>query len=410
MAFNLRNIFRRSANLVTVADNALLKDADPVRLDSTDKALTLATVYRCVTLLSQSVAQLPLLYEKNHGGVYTPAGGPLGRVIALEPNEWTNAFDFWKQAVQNVLTCGEAYIVPMYAPISGELMRLVLCTPGTAGRTTELGRYHVSDIMQGIERDFEEHEIIRLKGLSVNGQDCMSVLSYARTVMSISATADSNTLRQFANGGASMGIVSNESGVQGFGEYQGAALRSLAQSMSDAIKRGDRIISIPGKASFQNFAMTAADMQALESRKFTVLEICRFFGVHPSFVFGDTATNYKSAEMANVAFLSNTLNPILTQIEQELVRKLLPVSSFGKRRFRFDRKELYAADLMTRMSYVEKRVQTGTMTVNEARMAEGMPPVDGGDTPLVSANLRELNINTDGEDREERKDREDTEA
>ena len=156
--------------------------------------------------------------------------------------------------------------------------------------------------------------------------------------------------------------------------------------------------------------MTAADMQALESRKFTVLEICRFFGVHPSFVFGDTATNYKSAEMANVAFLSNTLNPILTQIEQELARKLLPVSSFGKRRFRFDRKELYAADLMTRMSYVEKRVQTGTMTVNEARMAEGMPPVDGGDIPLVSANLRELNINTDGEDREDREDREDTEA
>lgn len=50
-------------------------------------------------------------------------------------------------------------------------------------------------------------------------------------------------------------------------------------------------------------------MQFLESRKFTVRELCRFFGVHPSFVFDDTSNNYKSAEMANVAFLSNTLNP-----------------------------------------------------------------------------------------------------
>ena len=44
--------------------------------------------------------------------------------------------------------------------------------------------------------------------------------------------------------------------------------------------------------------------------------IRRFFGVPPSFVFDDTSNNYKSAEMANVAFLSNTLEPLvdLTQM------------------------------------------------------------------------------------------------
>lgn len=388
-------IFKRSARLISAGNTSVLKEAEAVRLDSTDMALTLATVYRCVTLLSESVAQLPLLYERRRGSIFEAQSGPLSRLIALEPNEWSNAFDFWRQLVQTVLTCGEAFVVPQYLPTSGELVRLVLVSPGCGSRTTSLGQYHVSDIMQGIEGDFEESEIIRIKGLSTNGADCMSVLSYARTVMSIAATADVNTLRQFANGGASMGIVTNESGVPGYGEYAIGALEGLAHSMSEAIKRGDRIISIPGKAQFQNFSMTAADMQALESRKFTVLEICRFFGVHPSFVFADIASNYKSAEMANVAFLSNTLNPILTHIEQELERKLLPASDFGRARFRFDREALYAADLMTRMGYIEKRIQTGTLTVNEARVSMGMAPVEKGDVPMVSANLRELGNNNE---------------
>jgi HK97 family phage portal protein len=144
--------------------------------------------------------------------------------------------------------------------------------------------------------------------------------------------------------------------------------------------------------------MTAADMQFLESRKFTVLEICRFFGVHPSFVFGDTATNYKSAEMANVAFLSNTLAPILRQIELEIARKLLPIGS--SERIRFDREELYATDLESRMAYIEKRIQTGTLTPNEARTAMGMQPIEGGDVMMISANLKPITEITDNNGKE----------
>lgn len=369
--------------------NAAMRGAEPVRLDSAELSMTLATVYRCAAFLSDSVAKLPLRFEtKSATGIFTPQGGRISWILSVSPNEYTTAFDFWRQVIFNMLFFGEAYILPQRDMMTGRIERLVLCSPWAARRTA-LGRYYIEDTQQGIAgREYEESEIIRIKGRSLNGLDGVSVLRFASTVTSIAGTADQNTLTTFANGGATMGFITNEQGVPGFGEYQTEALQAMAEDMANGIRRGDRIIAIGGKAQYHNFSMTAADMQALETRKFTVLEICRFFGVHPQFVFADTSTNYKSAENAYSSFMTDTLRPLLRQIEDELTRKLIGEADFEQNRFRFAEEELYAADLESRMRYTEKRIQTGTMTINEARQSFGKEPVEGGDTPLVSANLR----------------------
>ena len=92
--------------------------------------------------------------------------------------------------------------------------------------------------------------------------------------------------------------------------------------------------------------------------------------------------------MANVAFLSNTLEPLLRNIESELQRKLFLPSQYGKQRIQFDRRGLYACDLDSRVKYQTATIAAGLYTVNEWRRAENKPPVEGGDKVLVSANLK----------------------
>mgnify|MGYP002627358930 CR=1 FL=1 len=139
--------------------------------------------------------------------------------------------------------------------------------------------------------------------------------------------------------------------ADGFVRNASDELEKSAEEVDDKFRTGKRIVSLPGQVDFKQITLSSTDMQFLESRKFTVREICRFFGVHPTFVFDDTSNNYKSAEMANVAFLSHTLDPILRNIENELQRKLLPESSYTKRKISFDRKGLYASDLDSRVKY-----------------------------------------------------------
>ena len=355
-------------------------------------ALSIATVYRCVNLLADSVAVLPCQFMRQKDGRFViDTNSRLHYLLNVQPDFTLSAFDFWRLVVQRLLMDGNAYIVPIYNTATLEIDRLALCGRATVTHDTTNDTYTVTDADNGIYG-------VHIKGMSVDGKHGVSVLTYARLTSNIATTGDAETLKRFANGGNVRGIISNDNSVRGFGEYQDEELEKTAVDVDGRFQAGQHIVSLPGQVQFTQMSMSSVDMQFLESRKFTVREICRFFGVHPSFVFDDTSNNYKSAEMANVAFLNNTLNPILRKIEAELLRKLVAPTLATKRKFEFNRQSLYACDLESRGKYWKQVIETGLYTVNELRREENKPDVEGGDTVLVSANLKSItNLAAEGE-------------
>src|SRR5574344_1880694 len=392
-------LFRRDTATTTAGTDTTNSTASPARTGDTSylmygsdqTALNIATVYRCVKLLSESVANLPIQVMRLKGDLFaTDTSSRLSYLLNIQPDNNTNAFDFWVQAIQNVLLTGNAYIVPIYNSVTLEADRLALCNSRCVMHDTTYDRYTISDITNGVYGVYDESEVIHIKGLTLDGKNGLSVLTFARLTAGIAATGDNETLKRFANGGNVRGIVSNDTSVRGFGEYQDAELAKTAQNVDEHFQQGERIVSLPGQIKFDQISLSSTDMQFLESRKFTVREICRFFGVHPSFVFDDTSNNYKSAEMANVAFLNNTLNPILRKIETELLRKLVAPALATKRKFEFNRQSLYACDLESRSKYWQQVIATGLYTINELRREENKPDVEGRDVVLASANLKSV--------------------
>lgn len=384
-------LFRREEEQETVSPRAVPRTGGGVYcfMPSARAAMSIATVYRCVQVLADSVASLRLQYMRLKDGRYQEdANSPLHYLLAVQPQPEMSIFDFWNMAVRYILLQGDAYIYPRY--VMGELTDLVLCSRGSVGYDALNGTYTICDAYNGVYGAFKESEVIHLYLHSADGRTGESVLGYARRTMAIAAAGDEETANRFENGGTVRGIVSNEHGVAGFGEYQDKELEKTAENIDDRFSRGERIVSLPGQVQFSQISLSSADMQFLESRKFTVREICRFFGVHPSYVFDDTSTNYKSAEMSNVAFLSSTLNPILKRIEAEFTRKLIPRSLCCKRKFLFDRKGIYSLDLTTLANYQAKTIQNGIYTVNDWRRIENQPEVEGGDTVYMSTNLAPL--------------------
>lgn len=392
------NFWRRIANYFRRENNSgknsgtLRTGAAPLLVYGEHAAMSVATVFRCVKLLSESVANLPLQYLKRKEGIFAEAHNDrLDYLLNVQPDYAINAFDFWRQVVQELLLEGNAYIVPVYNPVSMEPDRLALCGRGTVMHDTANDCYEVRDLDNGISGHYEENEIIHIKGLTLrNHKRGVSVLTHARLAMSIAVAGDQETQSRFANGGNVRGIVSNDRSTPGFGEYQDDQLAKTAENLDDRFRGGERIVSLPGQVGFQQISLSSTDMQFLESRKFTVIEICRFFSVPPTLVYADTSNNYKTVEQADVDFLSHTLNPLLRNIETELCRKLIPAAMCGKYKFKFDRRELFACDLNGMMNYGTKLLQIGA-TVNEVRRMNNLAPVEGGDKALVSANLRGIN-------------------
>lgn len=397
---NIRNLFRRSSTTLTepIATSTETSATSPRTggiisiLPANGGAMNIATVYRCVNLLADSVANLPIQYMRLKGDIFVEdRTSRLHYLLNVQPCSYMSAVDYWRQVVQYLLLNGNAYIVPIYDYLTMEVASLYLVDPTCVSHDTINDKYTVIDRNAGISGVYDEDEIIHIKNYTRDGKHGLSTLAFARTTMDIALTGDAETLNRFANGGNVRGIVSNDTSVRGFGEYQDKELEKAATDLDGRFRAGERIVSLPGQVQFNPISLSSTDMQFLESRKFTVRDICRFFGVHPSFVFDDTSNNYKSAEMANVAFLSNTLNPILRKIEVELHRKLVAPSLCCKRKFQFDRRGLYACDLDSRIKYQAQTIAAGIYTVNDWRKEENKPAVDGGDTVLVSANLKSIN-------------------
>ena len=74
---------------------------------------------------------------------------------------------------------------------------------------------------------------------------------------------------------------------------------------------------------FQPITVNPADAQLLETRQFNVIDICRFFGVSPVKAFDLSKSSYSTVEATQLAFLTDTLSPLLEKIELEFERKLV---------------------------------------------------------------------------------------
>lgn len=144
------------------------------------------------------------------------------------------------------------------------------------------------------------------------------------------------------------------------------------------------IAILEGNMEYKALSVNPNDAQLLESRKYSCEEICRFFGVAPSKVFLNSGS-YNSIEAENLAFLNNTLTPILVKIEEEFSRKLILPSEGGQ--IRFNTSMLLRSSKNEMADYYSKMLQMGIMSLNEIRREVDLPPVEGGDKHMVQLNL-----------------------
>ena len=112
---------------------------------TTNTGMMLAAVWRCVDIVSGTVASLGIDIERRIGKYWqVDERHPLELVLRLKPNERVNSFDFWKAAVVEMLLHGNAYIYP-YFNADNEITRLYLIPNGACTYDKETDTYTISD-------------------------------------------------------------------------------------------------------------------------------------------------------------------------------------------------------------------------------------------------------------------------
>lgn len=389
--FNIRSIWQWLAGSVPEVkvshtpagvDLSVYDTAEPA-------ALKVSAVYSAVKLISEGVARLALRLQRYNDArkcFVSDYASPLYAALRVKPNENMTSFVLWQAAIQQMLLRGNAYLMQ-------QGNSLVLLSPGAVSVDAYLKLYVVNDAINGIVGTYKAADIIHLRNIGIDGgYSGLSTVQLMAQALGIIRLSDQNTATTLSNGGRMRGLLSGNTGVNTFGAPSQQQLGDVSAQVEDAIREGRTVIPVPPEMKFQTIALSPADAKVLESKQVTIRDIARFFRVHPDLLYEGSNNTYKAAEVPNVMFLTQTLEPLLVQIESELLTKLVPQTLWGKRRIRFDREALYTTDLQTESAYFEKMLQCGVYTVNELRVKKGQAPVPGGDTPLVSANLKGMDV------------------
>lgn len=371
---------------------------------SSEGALKISAVFSAVKLISEGIARLPLgVYRHNDATkqFVLDIDSQLYNTLRWQPNADMTSFNLWRFAIQQMLLLGNAYLLPRKNTY-GDIEELLLLSPHSVNYDIMRRRYIVEDEVNNIRGIYTRDKIVHLKNVSIDGLQGESTVAMAAKTLGIMVLADNNTANTLSSGGRIKGLLSGAAGPNALGAASKKQLESVSDDIEEKIRTGRTVVSVPEDMKFQPITLSPADAKVLESKQITVRDIARFFRVHPDLLYEGSNNTYKAAEVPNVMFLTQTLEPMLVQIELELLTKLVPRQLWGRRKLLFDREAMYSTDLSTKSTYYSGMLSTGIYTVNELRKKEGQAPVPGGDNPLVSANLRTLqDIITDNNARNE---------
>ncbi|PYB71502.1 phage portal protein [Rhizobium wuzhouense] len=357
-------------------------DAGEVVTD--DTVLSLSAVWACVNLIAGTIASLPLVvYRTDNQGRRTVAREhKLYRVLHDSPNYDQTAVDFWEFVSASIELWGNAYArisrsgsdIASLHPIAPNLVSVRRLSSGTIEyRWTEDGKSFVET----------DKTMLHIRGFGGNPLGGMSTLHFGRHAFSLARAVDRSAGSTFRHGLRPSGVLTFEKWLSP--EQRQVAEDKLNEKFLGAMNAGRPLI-LEGGTKWEQLTISPDDAQLLQSRGFSIEEICRFFGT-PPFMIGHTekTTSWGTGlEQQTLGFQKFTLRRRLKRIEQALEKQLLTPNDRANRiTIEFNLEGLLRGDSAGRARFYQQMTQIGAMTINEVRALENLPPVDGGDVPRM---------------------------
>jgi HK97 family phage portal protein len=363
---------------------------------SVGTALNHSVVWACNRIISESVGFLPLNLMQRDSGMTTVADWhPMYSALHNAPNAEMTAMGFRETRTSHCLLQGDAYAKIIRRSGVGTAIELEPLSPDTVRpdreRTGERRLVYVVKNGNDPEKVYtvqrgKAQDILHMKGLGDDGIHGYSVIAMARQSVGTALSAERNVARFYAMGGRVPYVLETANKFRttdDFDKFRADWERTYAEPHRAPI--------LENGLTYKQIGLTAADAQLLETRQFTVAEICRWFSISPHLVGDLSRATFSNIEQLALDFIKFTLTAWLTRWEQELWRCVLtPEEKAQGYFFKHNVNALLRGDFQSRMAGYATMLQNGIASVNEVRDLEDWNPTDGGDDHHIQLNMQSL--------------------
>lgn len=373
---------------------ALVPDTAIVGIDG---ALQISTVWACIERRATVIASLPFFaYEQVNGQKELARGSRLYELLHDSPNPVMTPMEFWRAMVMNHDLRGNAYAridrdartgeaLAMWPMPADQVVAFVLAD-GTMAY-----QYTVDNDVAILAAE----NVLHLKGLG-NGVTGLSKLEFMRATADESAKAQTSASRIFGNGGKPTGVLMVDHVLR---PEQREALKTRFAEMASGST--SRLYVVEANMKYQQLSLSPEDQQLLETRKFSVQEICRWFDVPPVLVHHGEGITYQGASAVMESWYKASVRPMLVSVEQAVRKRVMTSRQRATMSVEFSFEALLRGDPAARATFYSTALQNGYMTRNEVRQLENLPPDSSAGASMLTAQsnllpLDKLGQNTGG--------------
>jgi len=352
-----------------------------------EMALRYSAVWGCVRVISEGVACLPWQVFRRGKTGKKEVTDDTAWMLQNQPNSEMSPFIFKELLVRRMLLSGNGY-AEIERDNGG---RPVALWPIISERVTpdrdENGAliYRVRDIEQG-EIIMSPANIFHLKGPGGDGLVGYSIIRMAAEAIGLGLAMQDFGSSFFGNGAHMGGVLQHPKQLSQ--QAQDRLKESFNQS--HARKNALSMAVLEEGMTYQRIGIPPEDAQFLESRSFSVVDICRWFRVPPHKVAELGRATWGNIEQLSIEFVQDAIVPTACRMEQEADAKFFGRNNRGVVYTQMNVSALLRGDMKSRNDAYAVGRQWGWLSPNEIREQEGMNPIpgtQGGDMYLVPANM-----------------------
>lgn len=334
----------------------------------TSQSMRLSAVYAATNMISNSCALLPMKIISEEGGRKREIQHPLYKVLNLKPNTKYNHFNFFKLLIEATILKGNGYAY-IERDENLNVKQIHLLDPDFVTPAIQADG-SVKYIVNGMSQAIDAINMIHLYMHLDNTHRGISVIKYADMCLHGAHAAEKHSENFFKSGAGLMGVLKSSAPMTN--EQKRQAAESWRMSITNT--QGGGVAILPQGLDFQAIAISPEDSQLLETRKYNVVEIARFFNISPVKLFDFSNVSYSTLEQSSLSYLQDTILPFTQLMEDEFNLKLFKPSEVGKIMVDFDYSVLVQTDKTTEAEYYTKLLTNGVVTVNDVRSKLGYEP------------------------------------
>jgi len=376
-------LFRRKKEAIRESFPVAIGSAGYADFSNTqDKALENSTFWACLTNLCRTFATLPLHHYAMTGNRReVQQTSPVAKLLK-QPCPYMPAY-LWKFAMAfNFETAGIAYAIIGRSATGGVPIALYPVSPSVIRPEWKAGKlvYIYTPTGEAITAE----DMLVINNTRIGFTSILSPLEYAKKDIALATSAKSLQTGYYKRGTTIGGIVTVPKGTDKTVKDQ---IKAMFNSEYAGEHNAYKTAVIEDVIKYDPIRLSEGDSKKMEeAQSWTLLEVCRRFGVPPFFAGDLTKATYANSEQQGTQLVQYSIQPRAKSWEDSLDAALCRNGEYVK----FSLGGLMRGDHAARSTFYQSAILTGWMTVNEARALEDLNPVPEGDTLMFPMNYMSL--------------------